>query len=475
MIPDSNPVTRPTVALAGFSQVPSLTGKWTCLLTAGVLLCLANVLGAEQVRVMQWNIHGTLGDIASNTTAGAKAIARIVNYTQPDVLLFNEVDDTGVAAATSALINWVTNNVPYLGSQPGVTFFVAVSSIGDGFERNGAISRYPILNETTYDDGLRGLHAFTVHLATTNLQVFHTHLKCCSDGTSCTRKQTEAQFDADTISAWAAANSIPYIFGGDLNEDEENPECTLSTTYHPITTLRLDGGLAEFKPTTLSGEYRTWSTASTPSIRFDYLLAAANRLTPASGYVFSTMDWAAHGLYTDSSTQNLADDSATASDHYCVLAEYSLGPAGPSLAVSPAGGLESTGGSGGPFIPASQVYTLTNAGPGSVTWTATESADWLTISATNGTLRPAPAPTLPFRSIRTPPVCPWGIIRTRFPLTTPAPARAAPRARPISRLPTQRPRLRLVSTTTSAPLPQATSSVKAAGRKRRRRPANRCR
>src|SRR5262249_22729933 len=153
----------------------------------------------------------------------------------------------------------------------------------------------PISNETTYDDGLRGLHAFQVQLPATNLQVFHAHLKCCSTGSSCTQKQSEAQFDADTIAAWANANSLPYLFGGDWNEDEQNPECTLSSTYHPITTIREGATLAEFKPTTLSGEYRSWSTAgATPSIRFDYLLPASNRLSAVSGYVFSTMDWASH-------------------------------------------------------------------------------------------------------------------------------------------------------------------------------------
>ena len=98
---------------------------------------------------MQWNIHGTLGNISSNNTASAQALARIVNYNQPDILLFDELQDNGVPADTAALINWVTNNVPYLGAVPNSTFWVAISSIGDGFERNGAMSRYPISNETT--------------------------------------------------------------------------------------------------------------------------------------------------------------------------------------------------------------------------------------------------------------------------------------------------------------------------------------
>src|ERR1041385_7660832 len=134
------------------------------------------------------------------------------------------------------------------------------------------------------------------------------------------------------MAAWAATNSNPYLFAGDLNEDESNPECTLSATYHPITTLVTNGGLAEFKPTTLDGEYRTWSTApATPSIRFDYILAATNRLSPDAGYRFSTADWAAHGLYTNAGPQNLPGDSATASDHYNAVAVYNFSTNGSLL------------------------------------------------------------------------------------------------------------------------------------------------
>jgi endonuclease/exonuclease/phosphatase family metal-dependent hydrolase len=356
----------------------------------GVLLALALAViprnvSAQPVRVMQWNVEKSLGNISSNSSPAALAVARIVKYNQPDVLLLNEVDDNGSNATRTALIDWVTNNVPYLGTQ---SFYVAVSSLSDGFNRNCAISRYPISNATTYNDGLRGLHSFKVQLTLTNLQVFHTHLKCCSD--DCQRKQDEAQFSSDVMKAFAATNSSPYIFAGDLNEEEEKvpPVCTLSATYHPITTLKTNGALAEFKPTTLNGEYRTWSTASTtPSIRFDYLLPATNRLTPTSGFVFSTMNWAANGLYTNASPLNLTNDSKTASDHYCVFADFVFATnTPPNMTVTPTNNFSSAGLVGGPFSPANQVYTISNSGSVSLSWSVARTANWLTLSATNGTL-----------------------------------------------------------------------------------------
>lgn len=57
-----------------------------------------------------------------------------------------------------------------------------------------------------------------------------------------------------------------------------------------------------------------------------------------------------------------------------------------TLAVTPAGGLTSTGGFGGPFSPSSQVYTLTNSGGTSINWTAAKTAAWVNLSATSGTL-----------------------------------------------------------------------------------------
>jgi endonuclease/exonuclease/phosphatase family metal-dependent hydrolase len=349
---------------------------------------------------MQWNVHGNIGTSTANSSAGAAAIARILNYVQPDVLLINEVANGTPAVNTTALNQWVSANLPYLATG---TFYVAVSTEPSDTQRNAAISRYPILTPFTYPDvpasvnSLRGMHSFQLQLTGTNrLQVFHVHLKCCSTGNSCQTKQDEAQLFGDDMATWASTNSAPYIFGGDLNEDDQNPECPSFPTT--LSTIREVGHVVEFKPTMLNGtEYRTWSTTSL-SIRFDYIWAATNRLAPytvanigsvppTTNVVFSTMDWAARGLYTNASPANLVNDSKTASDHYSVIVNYFFPTSGGAdFTVTPTTAFASSGNPGGPFSPSNQVYTVNNTNTTSLTWGVSKNAPWLDLSATSGTL-----------------------------------------------------------------------------------------
>ncbi len=61
-------------------------------------------------------------------------------------------------------------------------------------------------------------------------------------------------------------------------------------------------------------------------------------------------------------------------------------PDASGMRVLPGGGLVSQGEVGGPFTPASQVYTVENNGDAPLTFQVTETASWLTVSGGDGTL-----------------------------------------------------------------------------------------
>lgn len=56
------------------------------------------------------------------------------------------------------------------------------------------------------------------------------------------------------------------------------------------------------------------------------------------------------------------------------------------LTVTPGDDFSSVGPLGGPFAPTSKTYILENTGTGSINWTASKTADWITLSATSGNL-----------------------------------------------------------------------------------------
>ncbi|HXB60303.1 MAG TPA: protease pro-enzyme activation domain-containing protein, partial [Candidatus Acidoferrales bacterium] len=56
------------------------------------------------------------------------------------------------------------------------------------------------------------------------------------------------------------------------------------------------------------------------------------------------------------------------------------------FSITPSTGISATGFAGGPFVPNSQVYVLTNSTTAPVTWALADSASWLNASAIEGTL-----------------------------------------------------------------------------------------
>ena len=83
-------------------------------------------------------------------------------------------------------------------------------------------------------------------------------------------------------------------------------------------------------------------------------------------------------------TDFLSTVSVTAGQTATVNATMTQAPG--ALAVTPAGGITSTGAVGGPFTPASQNYTLQNTGGVAIDWTAAATQTWVTVSLASGNL-----------------------------------------------------------------------------------------
>jgi len=84
--------------------------------------------------------------------------------------------------------------------------------------------------------------------------------------------------------------------------------------------------------------------------------------------------------YTVSATDSLSSSTSVSGSPYTVTASA------PVLSVTPVTPLTTSGPVGGPFTPSGANYTVSNTGVGSMSWTASNTTNWLTLSQTSGTL-----------------------------------------------------------------------------------------
>jgi endonuclease/exonuclease/phosphatase family metal-dependent hydrolase len=309
-------------------------GRFFIAVAASILFFCASIATAQEISLMTWNIDRAIGAGTNIDNSGALAVARIVEFLQPDVLFLNEVLSRSnnifqsTATVNEQLRNWVIANVPYLGTG---TFYSIVATNSDGFIRNAIVSRYPLVSVTNYNDGLRGLLSATVDIpgTTNDLGVFLAHLKAFGDLTSSSQRQAQANFDANIIRNWLASTNLAAVFAGDFNEDEGNPQFPLNSNvgvglYAPIST-NLSAGLFNFNPfdTNAPGSNQTISIRGALTRRFDYILPSTGRYASIEGFVFNSFTWFDLGLLPPWLNR---DDSETASDHLAVFAKMNLGP-----------------------------------------------------------------------------------------------------------------------------------------------------
>lgn len=91
----------------------------------------------------------------------------------------------------------------------------------------------------------------------------------------------------------------------------------------------------------------------------------------------NTLEW----RYTKDGSVNTGSDAAWI-DQITFTPASSPG----SLAVSPVGGLSTSGKFGGAFSPSSMAFTINNPGSTAINWTAAKTQSWVTLSSTSGSL-----------------------------------------------------------------------------------------
>jgi len=179
--------------------------------------------------------------------------------------------------------------------------------------------------------------------------------------------------DAGTISAGPGVISVGPPFGPYFAGAQGGP---FSSNNNVFTVANLGSTSTNFTITIVPQSGGVWVTA-----------------TPSSGTV-------APGAVT---IVTLAPNGTANSDAggftYTDKVLFHTGGAGGTVVASPTATLDdfaffitptsnylSVGEAGGPFAPSSYVYTLSNATPAAKSWTASTSAGWNTLSATNGSL-----------------------------------------------------------------------------------------
>ena len=362
-------------------------GKYCSIWIAatGFCLCAITVVAQSNVVVRLVDANITSGSLQRYETAGLD----IFKGLKPDVVAIQEFN---YASTTTNGINTPAAFREMIDDTFGTSFvYFREPYTASGDIPNGIISRYPIVASGSWTDtqvGNRGFAWAQIHLPGTNdLYVVSVHLLTSSSGARATESTNlkaliQANFPAN---AW-------IVVGGDMNfgsrSASSEPGYGTFLTYlsdAPIPTDAVSGGNS--------------NTSETRNKPHDYLLPSfsmTSTLTPVvlpsntfpNGLVF---DSAVYSPLSDVSPVQSGDSHISGMQH-CPVIKDILVPvtlaSGALLAVSPAGGLSSLGHVGGPFSPANQTYDLSNSGDSNLTWSASKSANWVTISSTSGTLAP---------------------------------------------------------------------------------------
>jgi endonuclease/exonuclease/phosphatase family metal-dependent hydrolase len=283
-------------------------------------------VSARALSILTYNVKGNGATNWSTNSVQVQAIARQLQYLQPDVVTFNEIP----VDYAYELTNWISAFLP--------AYKLAVSSGNDGSICSAIISRYDITRSNSwmprmdlrafgYSNANNNLDNFTRDLFEAEIDVpgfpqpvhvFTTHLKATDSPLEYADNAAKRAAEATAITNFLATNILiphplhTYILTGDMNESDTNT-LAIQKLLGPTTGLGLTNPR---NPVTSS--INTYSTAAAnPSSRLDYIFP--------SPLLFSNIR-TSQVFRTDRLNpvpQNLnSNDCKIASDHLPVLLEF---------------------------------------------------------------------------------------------------------------------------------------------------------
>ena len=279
---------------------------------------------AQQFPALSYVTYNMEGNGATNWTTNSlqvQAIARELEYLNPDIITLNEIPNQ----FTYEMTNFVAAFLP--------GYYLADNSASDGFIRSGIASRFPIiasksylhssdLNQWGYTNSNFTRDLFEAQIAVPNfpqpLHVFVVHLKSGQDTDSSTKRAAEASAVSNffaTVFFPTNTSFHPYVLSGDMNEDISRPPSS-----HPHSIERLVNAATGLQLTTpvnpISGSDLTHSIQAVSGLnkRYDYIMPCGLLFSNiVSGQVFRT------DLLTNPPPPLQTNDDVVASDHLPVF------------------------------------------------------------------------------------------------------------------------------------------------------------
>ena len=184
----------------------------------------------------------------------------------------------------------------------------------------------------------------------------------------------------DTIPPEAALTVADLAVGG-------SPTHSCSVTYTDATAVRLSSLDSADLLVTGPNAYSNLAEFVGADLPDDGSPIAATYSIPAPNVVWAAAD---NGTYTVTLLEGAVEDTENNATPQTVLSGFEVAISAPGLLeVTPGEGLNSEGSQGGPFDPSSIAYTLANSGESPIDWSASTSEEWVSLSATGGSLQPS--------------------------------------------------------------------------------------